>query len=126
MQSFPATGSPYQVTQAGENGHHPLWSRDQKELFYVPLVGQFVARSITTQPTFSFGNPVPVPRRFPVAPPMTPRTFDITADNRIISIVTRRTSDSASSAESASMLAPSEVVVILNWFEELRTRVRTR
>jgi serine/threonine-protein kinase len=125
IQPFPATGATYQISQSGENGHHPLWSRDQKELYYVPLVGQFVARSITTQPTISFGNPVPVPRGFPVAPPVTPRTFDVTGDGRIISVVARRTADSTGgSAVSGTMLAPSEVMVVLNWFEELKAKVR--
>jgi hypothetical protein len=90
------------------------------------LVGQFVARSVTTNPTFSFGDPKPVPRRFPVAPPVTPRTFDISGDGRIISVVASSATDSAGRASAGSVLAPAEVVVILNWFEELKTKVTGR
>ena len=62
VQPFPATGARYQISQAGENGHHPhVVAGTRRNCIYVPLVGQFVVRSITTGPSFSFGNPMPVP-----------------------------------------------------------------
>jgi hypothetical protein len=126
LQPFPATGARYQISQSGENGHHPLWSRDQKELYYVPLLGQFVVRAIVLKPTVSFGNPIPVPRTFPVAAPVTPRTFDITADGRIIGVFARDdAAERQGRASSSSVLGvtTSELIVVLNWFEELRTKV---
>jgi serine/threonine-protein kinase len=128
VQPFPATGAKYQISQAGENGHHPQWSRDQKELYYVPLVGQFVVRSITTGPSFSFGNPQPVPRQFPVAAPVTPRTYDVTRDGRVISVFVREADGEGRRGlpgSSASVLT-LEVTVVTNWFEELKARVRPR
>jgi serine/threonine-protein kinase len=125
VQPFPATGARYQISQTGENGHHAMWSRDQKALYYVPTVGQFVMRSITTTPSFAFGNPVSVPRSFPVAPPVTPRTFDITDDGRVIGVITR---DSAStSGQTATVpMAITQITVVINWFEELKTKVRPK
>ena len=35
VQPFPATGAKYQVSR-GDVGHHALWSRDGKQLFYIP------------------------------------------------------------------------------------------
>ena len=125
VQPFPPTTAKYQISQTGENGHHAMWSRDQKWVYYVPTVGAFVKRPITTGTSVTFGNSVPVPRRFPVAAPGTPRTFDITPDNRVISVVARDTSQS--SANPTSALAPSaimEITVVLNWFEELKVKVR--
>ena len=127
VQPFPATGARYPISQAGENGHHPMWSRDQKELYYVPLVGQFVVRSITTGHSFSFGNPVSVPRKFPVAAPVTPRTYDVAHDGRIISVMSPDNNDPGrGGAASNIQLATLEVAVVINWFEELKARVPRR
>ena len=124
VQPFPPTTAKYQISQTGENGHHAMWSRDQKWVYYVPTVGAFVKRPITTGTSVTFGNSVPVPRRFPVAAPGTPRTFDITPDNRVISVVARDTAQSSANPTSASSpIAISEITVVLNWFEELKAKV---
>jgi serine/threonine-protein kinase len=125
VQPFPATGAKYQISQTGENGHHAIWSRDQKWLYYVPTVGAFVKRSITTGPSVTFGNPISVPRRFPVAAPVTPRTFDIGIDGRVVSVIGGDTT-STGDARSATAVqgAINEVMVVLNWFEELKAKVR--
>src|SRR5215472_16567152 len=59
VQPFPPTGERYQLPVRRGN-HHPLWSRDGKELFYVPGPGEFVAISVSTTPSFLFGNPIPI------------------------------------------------------------------
>jgi Tol biopolymer transport system component len=123
VQPFPATGARYQISQTGENGHHALWSRDQKAIYYVPLYGQFVMRSITTSPSFTFGNPVQVPRGFPVAAPVTPRTFDIGLNDRVIGVIAVDTA-SRSGQSVPTIAAIDEVTVVVNWFEELRAKVR--
>jgi hypothetical protein len=35
VQPVPATGARYQVSTTTETGHHPFWSPDGKELFYL-------------------------------------------------------------------------------------------
>ena len=85
-----------------------------KELFYIPRVGGFEAVSVTTTPNFLFGNPNPVPRIFPSAAPTTPRTYDIAADGRILSVM------SAGSVDGQNV--PS-IHVVLNWLSELSARV---
>ena len=111
VQPFPPTGARYQIFSTG-NPHHPMWSRDGKELFYVPRAGAFEAAAVFTRSTFSFGPPVAVPRTFPSAPPTTPRTFDITADGRVIGVIAPGESRQA-----------DEIQVVLNWFEELKRLV---
>ena len=66
VQPFPATGNKFPLFVKGSNPspHKVAWSPDGKELFYVPRLGGFEAVSITTQPTFAFGNAVGVPRPF--------------------------------------------------------------
>jgi eukaryotic-like serine/threonine-protein kinase len=131
VQPFPATGARYQISQSGENGHHPMWSPDrkespdQKELLYVPLVGQLAARSVTVRPTFAFGNPVQIPRMFPVAAPTTPRTFDITPDRRVIGVIAGNVSLDGRGGGGGASAATPEVIVVLNWFDELKARVKS-
>ncbi len=121
VQPVPATGARYQVfAKAGDNPHHPVWSPDGKELFYVPHVGGFEAVSVVTQPTLAFGNPVAVPRAFPAAAPTTPRTFDIMPDGRIVGVAVA--GQTSTVVEPSSISAP--IYVWLNWFDELNARMK--
>lgn len=113
VQPFPPNGTKHQIARGGR----PLWSRDGKQLFYVPTPTQLMAVTITTQPTFTFTNPVIVPRGFGVSSPTTPRAFDILPDGRIVGIGTVGQNQSGS--------GPAQIQVVLNWFEELKARVPT-
>ena len=120
VQPFPATGAKYQVTTEG--GGHLVWSPDGKELLYARPANTFVSRSITTQPRFTFGNPV----RIPIGPllnisPVNPRTFDMTPDGKIVGIIT-----AGSGQTQAGTPAAPQIQVVLNWFEELKARVPTK
>src|SRR5207245_1748161 len=84
VQPFPPNGAKYEIARGGR----PLWSRDGTELFYVPAPGRFMAVTVRTQPTFSFTNPVAVPRGFGTADPSNPRPYDITRDGRIVGVGT--------------------------------------
>ncbi len=117
VQPFPARpGVPYQLPPRGGQPKHPAWSADTKQLFYNPGPGQFESVSVTTQPTFAFGNPVALPRPFPGAGPTVRRPYDITPDGRFVSPI------AAGQSVSGRPTAP-QIQVVLNWFEELRTRV---
>ena len=60
---------------------------------------------------------VAVPRRFPIASPLTPRTFDITRDGKTLGVLTE--------GQSLSQ-ATDQIQVVLNWFEELKRLVPPR
>jgi Tol biopolymer transport system component len=121
VQPFPMTGAKYQISKT--LGVHPTWSPDGKELFYsAPNAPQpFVEVSVTTRPTFTFGNPVPVPRRFVDRGPAFERNNDITLDGKRFLGVVAAGQDAASGA-----LAAPQIQVVLNWQEELKQRVPTR
>jgi len=119
VQPFPSTGAKYQVSKNG-GSFHPLWSPDGKELFYVPAPGQFGVVSVTTQPSITFGNIVPIPRPFIVLGPAFAREHDITPDGkRFVGVV-------ASGQTQAGAPATPQIQVVLNWFEELKQRVPVR
>jgi Tol biopolymer transport system component len=109
VQPFPATGTKYEIARGGR----PIWSPDGKELFFVPAPSQFVSVSVRTDPVFGFTPPAAVPRRFGLAPPTSPRPYDILPDGRMVTV------DTVNPA--GDRLA--QLVVVLNWFEELRARV---
>ena len=109
VEPFPPTGdNKDQIAQGGR----PMWSRDGKELFVVPAPGRFVGVTVRTAPSFTFTSPVAVPRGFIQALPTNPRPFDVLPDGRFVVVGTQGQSQRAS--------APTQIHVVLNWFEELK------
>ena len=78
--------------------------------------------SVTTQPSFAFGNPVPVSRRFTRtgSTQSNIRSYDLTPDGKILGLA--RASEQSSSGTPAAL----EFRVVINWFEELKQRVPTK
>ena len=70
-----------------QQGGRPLWSRDGKELFFVPAPGRFMVVAVKTAPSFTVTSPIDVPRGFGAAAPFDPRPFDIMPDGRIVGVV---------------------------------------
>jgi Tol biopolymer transport system component len=110
VQPYPPTGTKFQVGRGGR----PLWSRDGKELLMVPAPSQFVSLPVRTEPVFGVGSPVSIPRRFGLAPPASPRPYDILADGRLIGV---------DAAGVVSDQGPLDIAVVLNWFQELRQKL---
>jgi Tol biopolymer transport system component len=120
VQPFPATGAKYQISK-DPRSHHPLWSPDGKELYYIPgPVRSPLAVSVTTQPSFAFGNALPV--FFPpgTAGPAVVRNYDMAPDGRAIGVVP------AGQTTQSEALAAQQIQVVLNWTEELKRLVPTR
>ena len=115
LQPFPATGAKYEVTTANSGSFYPVWSANSTELIWAGGGGLNAAR-ILTQPGFAIGNPVAIPRALAVIGPSVARTFDVTPAGMFIGMV---------APESARTVTPMPPVfqVVLNWFEELKTRV---
>jgi Tol biopolymer transport system component len=120
VQPFPATGAKYQLFAKGsDDPHEAAWSRDGTELFYNPRVSGFEAVSVTTKPTFAFGNPVALPKPFPTSPASRRRAYDITPGGKFMRLFP------AGQTESGTFAA-RQIQVVLNWSEELKQRVPTR
>jgi WD40 repeat protein len=122
VQPFPATGIKYQLFAKGSDfPHHPRWSPEGTELFYDanPKVTGFEAVSVTTQPTFAFGNAVAVPKLFLMAGASLRTPYDIAPDGRIVGRITAEQTEYVRSQT-------DQIQVVLNWFEDLKARVPTR
>ena len=78
--------------------------------------------SVSTQPSFTFGNPVLVLKRhgWRDGGPFMEREYDVTPDGkRFIAVA------DAAHSQPGAPVAP-QIQVVLNWFEELKQRVPTK
>ena len=114
VEPFPPTGVKYQIT----GGASPVWSRDGTELFVA--AGRMSVVSIKTRPSVTFGQPAVAAAGVQVlSSGLSPRTFDISPDGRILGVV---------NIESVSTPTPTtpRIHIVVNWFEELKAQVRIR
>jgi serine/threonine-protein kinase len=105
VQPFPGPGG--KVPISTEGGQLPVWSRDGRELFYVNGLKMMVV-GVTTQPTFTAGAPRPLfEGRYE------PTRYDVSPDG------TRFLRIQPTDSEQAA----TQIIVVLNWTEELRRLV---
>jgi eukaryotic-like serine/threonine-protein kinase len=78
VQAFPGPGAKIQITKEG--GGHPLWSPDQRELFFDNNARMFVV-PIRTQPNFTAGEPMALPITGFIQGPLR-RQYDLTPDGK--------------------------------------------
>jgi serine/threonine-protein kinase len=121
VEPFPQTGTIHHVARRSTaTPHHPFWSRDGKELFYIPGPNAFAAVRVTTAPAFSVTNAEVLPRgSFLEGGPDAVRNLDVLADGRFIGVIDAAQSD-------IGVGAMARINVVLNWMEELKQRVPTR
>lgn len=114
VQPYPGPGGKYQIS--AEGGTEPVWNPNGKELFY-RSGDKMMAADITTQPAFSAGKSkmlfegpyVPTPLTFP--------NYDVSPDGQRFLMIKPAELNSASSL--------TQIVVVQNWFEELKQKVPT-
>jgi eukaryotic-like serine/threonine-protein kinase len=122
VQPYPATGAKYQISPSSEDGHHAVWARDGKELFYTPGPGTiFNAVHVdTTSPAFSFGPAPTFARMFLNQAPSTERPFDIARNAKGEPVILGLTANTADPTREERI----ELRIVLNWVEELKARVK--
>jgi serine/threonine-protein kinase len=125
VQPYPPTGARFQASLESPNDdpHHPLWSRDGKELFYVAGPNRFVAVTVTERSGLSFSNPEPIQIgvwKNTFGGPTTIRNYDVSNDGkRFIGVV------ASAVADSGVPRAP-QIQVVLNWLDEVERRLSAR
>jgi eukaryotic-like serine/threonine-protein kinase len=111
VRPFPDAGSGrWQISRDG--GTEPLWSPNGRELFYRNGRGDLVAAEIATTPTFRVTSERVLFSAREYWTDSRNRNYAVSPDGRAFYFV-RSLSDN-----------PAQLVVILNWFEELRRQVR--
>ena len=118
VRPFPeVNGGRWQVSTGG--GTQPLWARNGRELFYLTQAGRLMAVSIQQGRTFTFGNPQLVFDGQYVAPPEAGRSYDVSPDGQRFLMI----KDARPTGEAPS---PPQLIVVLDWFEELKRLVPTK
>jgi serine/threonine-protein kinase len=111
VQPYPASGGKWQISTEG--GTEPVWNRNGRELFY-RNGDKMMAVDITAQPNFTAGKPRVLFEGHYVPPPGTSPNYDVSPDGQRFLMI--KPSD-------AGDAAPSQINVVLNWFEELKRLV---
>ena len=96
---------------SSNGGQHPLWSRDGRELFYIAADGKMMAVPVQLRPSFDRKRPVEL---FPAGHFFVnvARNYDLSPDGNGFVMV-----------KNAGVAARQSIVVVSNWFEELRTKM---
>jgi hypothetical protein len=116
VQPFPTTDAKYQVS-TGSAAHHPAWSRDGKQIIYIPAQANAVVVSVTANTVFDVSKTTrELPAKGLEGGPASIRNFDVMPDGRLLGVVDAATQDSGAAAG-------QQIRVVLNWFTELQQRV---
>ena len=118
VERFPDPGDRRQISIDG--GSAPVWSPDGSELFYQRASpGGLMVVPIENEPAFSPGTPAVVVEAGAYPWGSFFRHYDVAPDARRFLVISR----AGVSADETNV--GTEIVVVLNWFEELRARVPT-
>jgi hypothetical protein len=71
---------------------------------------------VTTRPEFAFGTASPIPRSFVTSSPNARTSFDVTPDGRFLGMFPPN--------GPGQFKPPREIAIVLDWFEEIRAKVR--
>jgi len=109
-------GTRYQIGRTEDPVHHPLWSRDGKRLIY--FVGGLgaVAVSIRTEPSVAIGRPEPLSSLPVNVQPSSLLNHDVGRDGRFVTVLN-------GVQATGGAAAPDQIVIVQNWFEELKRLV---
>jgi Tol biopolymer transport system component len=113
VRPFPGPGGKWQIST--DEGREPVWAPDGRELFYRRHNGREVmAVSIKTEPEFTAGPPrVLFEGRYEEGELHVIQNYDLAPDGQRFVMIKRSEPDRG----------PTQLNVVLNWFEELNRRV---
>jgi Tol biopolymer transport system component len=113
VQPYPGQGGKWQISTEG--GNEPVWNRNGRELFY-RSGNKMMAVDIATQPGLAVGKPHMLFEGPYVPTPTTSPNYDVSPDGQRFLML--------KPIEQAGA-APTQINVVLNWFEELKQKVPT-
>jgi eukaryotic-like serine/threonine-protein kinase len=113
VQAYPGPGGKWQISTEG--GTEPVWNRNGRELFY-RSGDKMIAVDISTRPNFAAGKPRMLFQGRYELSPGTFAYYDVSPDGQRFLML---------KPNEAGEAAPTQINVVLNWFEELKRRVPT-
>jgi serine/threonine protein kinase/Tol biopolymer transport system component len=115
VQPYPGPGGKWQVSKDG--GTEPVWNRNGRELFY-RSGNKMMAVEITTQPNFALSNPRMLFEGLYALAPVPVSNYDVSPDGQRFLMLKPTEQEQAQAA-------PTQINVVMNWFEELKQKVPT-
>jgi Tol biopolymer transport system component/predicted Ser/Thr protein kinase len=112
VQPYPGPGGKWQISTEG--GTEPVWNPNGRELFYRSGSNKMMAVEIATQPSFAAGKPRMLFEGSYEPMPRGAANYDVSPDGQRFLML-----KPVGSAEAA----PTQIVVVQNWFEELKQKV---
>ncbi len=112
VQPYPGPGGRWQISTEG--GAEPVWNPNGRELFY-RTENKMMVVDIGTQSSFSAGNPRILFSEPYLPTPIIPANYDVSPDGQRFLML----------KPSEQETAPTQINVVLNWFEELKQKVPT-
>jgi hypothetical protein len=114
VRTYPGPGAKFQISTDG--GTQPAWAKNGRELFYTtgPVANtKMMAVRVTFTPTFSATSPsVLFEGRYGTTTPV--RGYDVSADGQRFLMIQPK--------DQRLLQLPTQMVVVLNWFQELKRR----
>ena len=93
-----------------------MWGRDGRELFFLDAGDLLHVVPVATAPTFTARKAVKLLNTpYVVAPGISGRSYDVSADGKRFLMIKGR-------AQDQRLTNALEMVMVLNWFEELKAR----
>ena len=109
VQPYPGPGGKWQISTEG--GTEPAWNRNGRELFY-RSGDKMMAVEVTTQPAFAAGKPRMLFEGRYQPSPVQSTNYDVSPDGQRFLML-----------KPTEQAAPTQINVVLNWFEELKRKV---
>ena len=113
VKPYPAPGGKWQISTDG--GMEPVWNRNGREIFY-RSGDKMMAADIASQPSFAAGKPQMLFERTYVPSTGTAPNYDVSPDGQRFLML---------KPVEQARAAPTQINVVLNWFEELKQKVPT-
>jgi eukaryotic-like serine/threonine-protein kinase len=112
VQPYPGPGGKWQISTEG--GAEPVWNPNGRELFY-RTENKMMVVDIGTHSSFSAGKPRVLFSEPYLPTPIIPANYDVSPDGQRFLML----------KPSEQETAPTQINVVLNWFEELKQKVPT-
>jgi Tol biopolymer transport system component/predicted Ser/Thr protein kinase len=113
VQPYPGPGGKWQISTEG--GKEAVWNPNGRELFY-RSGNKMMAVDITTQPGISAGKSRMLFEGQYQPPPTTSPNYDVSSDGQRFLML---------KPVEQTQVGPTQINVVLNWFEELKQKVPT-
>ena len=111
VRPYPGPGAKWQISTEG--GTEPVWNPNGRELFY-RSGNAMMAVAVTSKPAFAASRPRVLFTGNYVLSSVTYPNYDVSRDGRRFLMIQRSAQEQTT---------PTQIVAVLNWFDELKRRV---